>query len=871
MHSFIKTMIACELALSVIMGTNAAPPENSVPFGDMNVTTRVYSAEVADAKFASSATLSNIQVNADSTTTNYSIAIGGDAYANTAERNNSSHNGYRRAVAVGYEASSGAAGVAIGPSASSSNGIAAIAIGLNSSATNQNSISIGNQSGRTVSADPNFLGDPSSGQYSTAIGYNANSGAEYSIALGNSATIDSAAGGSVAIGPRSVVNRQNAIAMGVDSSSLRAPYSIVLGSSATAKCENSVPSHNFDSGIAVGTRSLSLGVSSIAIGGARTYSSDIVNKSSYSNNGNTDTRTNSSGAEASNEHTISIGSGALASSSRGIAIGRYSAAAYGNAIAIGAPPVSDDKAHHTRATQFGAIAIGTGARALNKSSIALGSISGNNNSDAAVASGDWAVQIGPGTNSTQNSLQFRGYQLVDASGKIPAARLPSITNEVCNIVTNATEGTYTTWVWPDSFVISDPGTGQDITICIIGRVAPVHPMYGINDEPIPEGVSNINLYGYSEHDKDWESVGSLKLTNIGEIIPGSPAKRRVDVFWDGGGYEHFSGSLMQTSWYQKRGTNVLGLARLIDITNETAATYGNWEFPSPFVIEDGWGRSYSVYSIERTPVPPSGDDDIGLYETSVLIGNNTIPFYHYNGVEWEYTEQDLHIEVPTTDFTATTRVVQVSFNECTGAPIQTRSYNPPLNVFGLARLSDLDRATNALTQSSLTTNAVCGIVTNETIVGSTWVVASISGEQVISDISQATNPDYMYFVRGTAITNSPSWNDDWYTWTMEIPSYIYAENQWKESLEMYTADESREARSLNFKPDSRIPDITISFNLEDQKQNALGLARLSDLDTVTHPLQGKTFDFSTQQGFYIAVSNVVSLLGGTITNFPAMP
>lgn len=42
----------------------------------------------------------------------------------------------------------------------------------------------------------------------------------------------------------------------------------------------------------------------------------------------------------------------------------------------------------------------------------------------AVAQADNAVQLGTGTNTNANTLQFKSYQLVDASGKIPADRLP---------------------------------------------------------------------------------------------------------------------------------------------------------------------------------------------------------------------------------------------------------------------------------------------------------------------------------------------------------------------------------------------------------------------------------------------------------------
>lgn len=53
-------------------------------------------------------------------------------------------------------------------------------------------------------------------------------------------------------------------------------------------------------------------------------------------------------------------------------------------------------------------------------SVALGS--------SAKATGFRAVQLGNGTNSVSDSLQFKGYQLLDANGKIPSARLPALSN-----------------------------------------------------------------------------------------------------------------------------------------------------------------------------------------------------------------------------------------------------------------------------------------------------------------------------------------------------------------------------------------------------------------------------------------------------------
>ena len=51
------------------------------------------------------------------------------------------------------------------------------------------------------------------------------------------------------------------------------------------------------------------------------------------------------------------------------------------------------------------------------------------------------------------------------------------------------------------------------------------------------------------------------------------------------------------------------------------------------------------------------------------------------------------------------------------------------------------------------------------------------------------------------------------------------------------------------------------------------IAFLSDLELCvpTNALAGKTFDFSTNAGLYLAVSNLITALGGSVTNFPAIP
>lgn len=66
----------------------------------------------------------------------------------------------------------------------------------------------------------------------------------------------------------------------------------------------------------------------------------------------------------------------------------------------------------------GTIAVGVQTEASGSAAVAIGA--------KAKASGENSVQIGDGTNSTANTLQFRSYQLLDANGNIPSQRLLSL-------------------------------------------------------------------------------------------------------------------------------------------------------------------------------------------------------------------------------------------------------------------------------------------------------------------------------------------------------------------------------------------------------------------------------------------------------------
>ena len=107
-------------------------------------------------------------------------------------------------------------------------------------------------------------------------------------------------------------------------------------------------------------------------------------------------------------YSIGLGKGA-SPASNGIAIGWNSTAGSGTG---------------TGSRDSGAVAVGKGAAALGLDAVALGrnAVAGAPGARTTQAT----VQLGSGTNENDGTLQFRTWQLVDAEGKIPAARLPDI-------------------------------------------------------------------------------------------------------------------------------------------------------------------------------------------------------------------------------------------------------------------------------------------------------------------------------------------------------------------------------------------------------------------------------------------------------------
>ena len=104
-------------------------------------------------------------------------------------------------------------------------------------------------------------------------------------------------------------------------------------------------------------------------------------------------------------YSIGLGKGA-SPASNGIAIGWNSTAGSGTG---------------TGARDSGAVAVGKAASALGIDAVAIGrgAVAGASGARTTKAT----VQLGSGTNTADGTLQFRDWQIVDASGTIPAERL----------------------------------------------------------------------------------------------------------------------------------------------------------------------------------------------------------------------------------------------------------------------------------------------------------------------------------------------------------------------------------------------------------------------------------------------------------------
>ena len=285
-----------------------------------------------------------------------------------------------------------AIGVGYVPDAVKSN---AIAIGNEPRTSDNYQIVIGYQAG--VATAPGS-GTSYGNTYSIAIGYQAriasswgisigpdsSCGAREGIALGHEARTNNSNGNSpydIAIGAETQADKGYGVAVGYNAQTTH-QYAIAIGSQARG---------NFDNSIAIGHEAISANQGNIAIG---------------------------NGATSRADGAIAIGIGAIGGrivdqanqGSQGIAIGYNSEVRGFCGVATGL---------QAKAYGDNSVAVGRGAVAHTHSSVALGY--GAETYEAG------AVQLGTGGNSAANTLKFRDYPLIDASGILDYERLSSDT------------------------------------------------------------------------------------------------------------------------------------------------------------------------------------------------------------------------------------------------------------------------------------------------------------------------------------------------------------------------------------------------------------------------------------------------------------
>lgn len=129
--------------------------------------------------------------------------------------------------------------------------------------------------------------------------------------------------------------------------------------------------------------------------------------------------TNIGTSSSAGNYSIALGNSSNSSGGKSIAIGGAAEATGEGSIAIGAATLSNKQ-----------------CRAYSKEAIAIGY--------DAESRANYAVQIGAGENYTASSLKFRGTQIVNANGKIPAANLdtaiPTVDQTYSASSTNAQSG-----------------------------------------------------------------------------------------------------------------------------------------------------------------------------------------------------------------------------------------------------------------------------------------------------------------------------------------------------------------------------------------------------------------------------------------------
>ncbi len=135
----------------------------------------------------------------------------------------------------------------------------------------------------------------------------------------------------------------------------------------------------------------------------------------------------------------------IKNASNGFSAGLDSGAGYGGAVGSGAVTDNGGSVGSHAATDSGG-AVGSYANAGNGGSVGGGAVTSNGfagGENAKTVKDDEpidAIQLGTGTNSNEKTLQVYKYQLMDAEGKVPTDRLPSIPKTATLVIGSSKSG-----------------------------------------------------------------------------------------------------------------------------------------------------------------------------------------------------------------------------------------------------------------------------------------------------------------------------------------------------------------------------------------------------------------------------------------------
>ena len=296
-----------------------------------------------------------------------------------------------------------------------------------------------------VESDPVFTDWRNGSSIAAGAGSSVGESAVQATAYGDGATAE--ADSATALGSSTHAKQDFAVAVGNYETTADGSYAVAVGtwSYATADSALSVGCTVEASGansIAVGSSVVSSSGGSIAAG----YMSVSSGRDAIAIGSSTQTST-SKRTQATANDGIAVGREANAGAIGAISVGKSSIARANSGVAIGSGAMAASGSQNVTVVGGGSRAAGTGAIVLGANSY-VGSVNNEGTGQVAVANGisigggpsapvtgSGSCQIGIGSTSlsSQNTLRFRDWTLLDSSGNIPADRLGNLVSGLSGV------------------------------------------------------------------------------------------------------------------------------------------------------------------------------------------------------------------------------------------------------------------------------------------------------------------------------------------------------------------------------------------------------------------------------------------------------